>query len=456
MNIIFEYKFQVCLVFTIVFFGCSQSNSHSQSNNTNESIQYVRFEENGKYGYKHSNGEIIIAAQYNQLSEKPMELMVLKKQDQVGVVDYQGNIVVDFGEYDKLNLEQSVQLKRGANPNIDYILNPETVGVIAEKGSKYGLINLKGKVVMPIENSLVKYLFNDLYAFSKEDKWRIYQSNGGLVINDSYDEVSQVFNRKNIIIAKNGKYGLIELPNKIILECEYDNIIFKGDGKCEIVKDGIKSIYILGSNKVLESEASNSEGIEFEALAVVSGEKYNEELFIATKADPKKMGLYNSKREELIPIIYDGIFSGFVNPHYVSVSQNRHSGLFDLKGNQVCEIKYNGFVLSPSDPTIIGAYLGSQEKWRVIDNKGKSVFSEDFTKIQFLEKDLVILQNDDFKCSLASIKGELITEFEFELLQGLDKNKATEKWYVDNDIVATAFLDVETIYINSKGKLVKK
>ena len=202
-------------------------------------------------------------------------------------------------------------------------------------------------------------------------------------------------------------------------------------------------------------EAPDQE-VVFKPLGIIVGEAYRENLFVAIQQNPQRMGLYNEQKEEILPIIYDEVYSGLVNPHYVVVVENRLKGLFDVQGRRVCESIYSGFTLSPSDSTVIGAYLGRQEKWRVIDNKGERVFPEDYTKIEFLQKGLVILQNEDYKGCLASVSGELVTPFEFEGLQGVRVDNAQQEWYEENDIVARAILGLGNIYLNSKGEIVNK
>jgi len=199
-----------------------------------------------------------------------------------------------------------------------------------------------------------------------------------------------------------------------------------------------------------------SQELTLKPLDIITGEGYTQNLYIVIDPKTQKMGLLNANYVEILPINFDEIYSGFVNPYYVVVYENKRKGLFNLEGKRICESIYNGFLLSPSDSSIIGAYLGGQEKWRILNDKMESVFSEDFAKIEFLQKGLVILQREDLSCSLASINGDLITGFKFQLLQVLDKNRANEKWFVDNNIVATALEGIQTIYINSEGEIVDK
>ncbi len=203
-----------------------------------------------------------------------------------------------------------------------------------------------------------------------------------------------------------------------------------------------------------EKKNEPKQEVTLKPLKAITGEDYREKLFIAIDPISKKMGLLNFNKVEILPMKFDEIYSGFVNPHYVVVYENRGKGLFDLKGKRICESIYDGFLLSPSDSSTIGAYLGSEEKWRIFNGKKERVFAEDYAKIEFLPKGLVLLQKEDLSSSLASISGDLITDFKFQLLQRLDENKAREQWYVEHDIVATAVEGLQTIYINSKGKRV--
>jgi hypothetical protein len=146
------------------------------------------------------------------------------------------------------------------------------------------------------------------------------------------------------------------------------------------------------SNAQTEKTEEPGQELIVKPLGVIIGEEYKEELFVAIDPKTKKMGLIDSKNEEILPMTFDEVYSGLVNPYYVVVYENGHKGLFDLDGKRICESTYDGFMISPSDSSIIGAYMHSQEKWRLINNKGEKVFSEDYAKIEFLQKGLVILQ----------------------------------------------------------------
>lgn len=201
---------------------------------------------------------------------------------------------------------------------------------------------------------------------------------------------------------------------------------------------------------------TNGVELTLEPISIIIGEEYPGKLFVSINSENGKMGLFSENEKEVLPAIYDEVYSSIVNPHYIVVVEDRRKGLFDLKGNRICESNYDGFTVSPSDSSVFGAYIGHQEKWRVLDNKGNSVFSEDYTKVQFLQKDLVILQQEDLSSCLASIRGNLITDFKFQLLQGVQDNSPNIDWFNENDIVATAVSGLQTIYVNSKGEIVDR
>ncbi len=65
-------------------------------------------------------------------------------------------------------------------------------------------------------------------------------------------------------------------------------------------------------------------------LGIITGEEYEEPLYVATTPGSTKMGLYNASKEAVLPIIFDEVYSGLVNPYYVVVVENRLKGLFDV------------------------------------------------------------------------------------------------------------------------------
>ncbi|MEZ4980039.1 MAG: hypothetical protein R2769_00305 [Saprospiraceae bacterium] len=91
-----------------------------------------------------------------------------------------------------------------------------------------------------------------------------------------------------------------------------------------------------------------------------------------------------------------------------------------------------------------------------LKNKWRAGFPEAYSKIIQLQKGFVVLQKEDLSSALANISGEPITGFDFSSMGGLNENSPDAEWYEENDVVASATSGLETIFINSKGEVVKR
>ena len=84
-----------------------------------------------KWGVKDLDGNIVIPAQFDFVSEGGDDIFIVERDNQYGIIDLKGNWVIPFGEYEWL-------WWRG-----DYFL--------ARKDGKAGIIDLKGKTLIPFE-----------------------------------------------------------------------------------------------------------------------------------------------------------------------------------------------------------------------------------------------------------------------------------------------------------------
>lgn len=198
--------------------------------------------------------------------------------------------------------------------------------ISVEKDNKSGVVNKQGNIVIPIEYDHIGATERPIFSVRKEDKWGFIDSVGSVIVPIVYENVG-IFGNSNVVGAKlNGKWGLINENDDVILNFNYDkvnqysdleNLIFmQKDSKWELFND--KGIQVL-PNKFDEITIS----------FFASGRFVKEN---------GKWGKINEFGEIIMPIKYDFIREVLVD----RTTQAKRDGKFfllDVKnGNEIEEI----------------------------------------------------------------------------------------------------------------------
>ncbi|WP_431167656.1 WG repeat-containing protein [Tenacibaculum halocynthiae] len=170
------------------------------------------------------------------------------------LIDSKGNVIKEF----KNNKPSII--------NTDLLIFQQRA---SDYTDKFGAINNKGKVIIPFKYARYTKLTNELIIFSTKEIGNvevhiedqdIYNSDGKLLFSECYFGSSPKFKEKLLSIAKNEKFGFLNLQGKLIIDFKYNSI--------EAIKNG---------------------------FIVIGKGKYKR----------RKYGVINSKGKMIIPINYD-------------------------------------------------------------------------------------------------------------------------------------------------------
>lgn len=165
-------------------------------------------------------------------------------------------------------------------------------------------------------------------------------SNGKLVIPAIYDGVSTGFkNKKEALVRKNLKWGVINRKGKTIIPFKYDYIIKIRQGYIITIKE--KQGVIDSKNNILVPAMYQS----------ISNVCYNNKNYIVRLNN--KFGIINSKNEIILPIEYDRFESNICfSEGLLKVKKNNLYGFINYEGNVIIPIQYqyvddfsNGFAI---------------------------------------------------------------------------------------------------------------
>ncbi|MEQ9424702.1 MAG: WG repeat-containing protein [Cyclobacteriaceae bacterium] len=128
---------------------------------------------------------------------------------------------------------------------------------IAREDDKYGVIDLKGKPAVPFEYEDIKWLKDDLFLLMILDKvtpeftgsfgkskifdFGLWSKSSGFIRNMDIDHVDLKFTANDgdylkVRENRDEKLGLMNLEGKVTVPCDYDEIIWVGDGMISVGK----------------------------------------------------------------------------------------------------------------------------------------------------------------------------------------------------------------------------
>ncbi len=247
------------------------------------------FHTRGKVGLADAYGNVVIRPSYNKIEFikyfitrygdtakiervlKP-ELILAQKQGKYGLFDLHNNIPLLRSEYNSIDYLQSIKveqkkkthsthllkIKKGTkygfitlhnkailNPQYDYLGEfsaekgktkgkAEDLISLVQKNGKWGWINLEGKEVIKINYDAAEAFRKNIAFVRKGRKWTAIDRNGKQKLESSYEEIKYLALEteknaffKTLIIAKQkGKYGILDIEGKTLLNFEYDKLAF--------------------------------------------------------------------------------------------------------------------------------------------------------------------------------------------------------------------------------------
>lgn len=288
---------------------------------------------NHKYGIINEFGKEVAKPRYDTIghpeeSYHESEIFVAKKGNNLVLLDEHGKKIYekikDFSfDYCRINKKiekiyhiQDLNGKYGAIDTKGKLIIPviydefedfaSNYNAIVKYKGKFGLIDSNNKITYPIENESIYSNGRELdyYVIQKNNKVGIIDKNLKSIFNFVFQDLSPcTYDQKNRFIAKqNDKYGVIDRAGRIIIPFEY-------------------------------SEMSN--WVEYGP-----GENYH----FVTKNN--KHGLITKEGKTVIPIIYDSLF--YDSDKIIILSKNGKYGVVTIQNKQVIPFEYEKIYLEPS------------------------------------------------------------------------------------------------------------
>jgi len=201
-------------------------------------------DEGYRYGYIDYKGEILEEIQYNELSratdieDNENVYILCARNGQYGITKNGKELIKN--EY------QSIEFSKINNL------------FLVEKSKKYGISDLNGKIIVPVEYKQIDILGIYLYA-NNEQGTTVYNSQGNQVNIDANIGILDTTNEKyriRINTKENAKYGVIGKDGKQIIEEKYNYIEYLYDNYF-IVSDESSKLGIIDDKDNIKIEIRN-------------------------------------------------------------------------------------------------------------------------------------------------------------------------------------------------------
>lgn len=337
-------------------------------------IVSIKTQEGYRYGYLNYKGKEILKAEYNDIARvKEIEdninsYLIHAKNGQYGITKNENQILQN--EYQSIRYDATNKI------------------FVIEKSKKYGIANLDGKVIVPIQYDQIDITGIYLYAQNGQET-TVYNNDGTIADIDSNTSILNTSNEQYKIKINNTnstKYGVINQEGTTLIEDKYNYIEYlydtyfivsiengklgilddKGATKIELNHDSLQKIQdtnlvqaTLSENKTTQIYSQNMEKIC--ELQNASIEVKNDYIKIYNETEIK---YFNKDGKELKNT---EVFSD--NKLFVKMENNQY-GFVDKNGTLVVDYKYDkayefneyGF-----------AAIRKNGKWGAINEEGQEV-----------------------------------------------------------------------------------
>lgn len=450
------------------------------------SKDYVVIFQNNKWGVMESNGNIVIDPSYQEMitipnSKNDVFLCVYDVDYQTG--DFKTKALNSKNEE---IFTQYEQIEAIANKDTSNQMWYEDNVLKVKKGGKYGIISLTGKELSPCQYDDIVAMegIKNTLKVKKDEKVGIIDNEGKEIIGIQYIDITNLGkdNKEGFIVkGDNGKSGVVNYSNQMILEAKYDEItkvygndmyVVKNTGKQILVQKDGTEVLKTGYDEIKQILRNTSDGIIYVknnkyGIMKTSGEvtivpEYEElketksGLLIAkqngkygaidiqkvTKIEPnyisisynEKADLYIAEKEDYKNDIFDNTFT--IRQSGILIDLDDEKGYMELKKGE--ESKYYNFKFEEKNVAEIhtnNTLFKSKKdgKYGFVDKNGKVVVDYQYDDVTEQNSYGYAGIKKDGKWGSVNNKGKVIQEPTYNLDDYL-KVDFVDRWHLGRDI----------------------
>lgn len=446
-------KRNLYFLFAILFGVCSCTNTKTSSADGEIQID-PELQELGELNS--------LALQYDDVSEKAGDYLVVKSKDKWGVINIKGDTIIGF-DYDDITYSRDgywdIKKRRQVGKNyydfglakIDgtilvspvedcYYCGPIAKGLyFAKKSDGYAFFNENGKeVFLTDEESGYDIPYpSEVYAFGEKSfmallantRWyRISVKEDGVNCEIDTVEYADVKTCGNLCYVKNdeGKWGAIDVDGKLVIPYTYSDVKKRGDGvNCVFIQNDEGKWGYIKDGKVIG--AYDDFTFSYDNYSIVKDEQNYVVLDNNGNAILRVEDLYDMRRHE---DVYVGLY------HVYDKNGKTIFALGNVDDSLRIERYINGYV-------VVANYDAGT--WSIYDNSGKVVVPFDNVRVEYGKESVALTktfeENDSVISKLFNTKSAEYIEMPYHVVY----SSFADGYYL-------AELEDEHFFINEEGK----
>lgn len=406
-----------------------------------------------------------------------IEYNIIEKDGSYGVIDGDGNIVVE-PTYNVIQIPNPskplfICMSNYNTETKEYetkVLNEKREQIITGYSNVQAIPTDSTADGVPYENTVLKY--------KKDGKYGIISTEGEEITEPIYEDISAVTYKEGMLLVKeNGKYGVININGKVVIKPEYDNITvdnyYDAETKyqktgfivCNIDEEGYRYGYVdYRGKKILDTIYT-----EIERVTEIENE---DDIYIIAYKDGQagllknKKVVLNYEYEEIMYYSYNDVFivqrngkQGIADRNgnikidtkytnmsfggiYVNVTdENNESKILDLNGNEVTD----GYVAKM--PTQDGMhYIVYDEEgiYKIIDNNGNIVIDKQYTNIEEIGNNYYIVANNRNN-GIIDLSGKSLVELKYNSIVKIDNTELLQANISETSTVSLINKNMEVV-----------
>ena len=236
----------------------------------------LRVEKNNKYGLIDFDGKVVLECEYDEIySLKGVtENIIVEKEGKLGLVNAKGQTIIKT-EYSSIQtLEEGYKA--------EYL--------VKNAEGKFGVISTSGTNILEPIYEEVKYLgSNEVYAVKTNGEIQLI-NNKGETLQKSEGEEYVYAKGENVIVSKDGKFGLEKLTGEAVIPNDYENLEYAFSIYYIAKKDGKFGIINVNNETVKEFEYINMYCVE-EGNFIVADKTETETVILDSNLAQKISGI---------------------------------------------------------------------------------------------------------------------------------------------------------------------
>ena len=402
-----------------------------------KSIIYSLIEENGKYGVKDQNDEIIVQIQYEKIiiPNEHRDVFFCYNGEQKTILDKNNKTI--FEEYDNVDLIKLSNISENVY---------EKNALIYQKNEKFGLLSITGNIILEAKYDEIYslgYKENEIIV-KENNKYMIYDTNGKNLIKDVFDSIQSdefyteedEYRKSGYIVCKitsdGYRYGYYDYEYNKVLEINYNQISRILDVKNK------NNIYLIASlNGQFGVFINNTKVIDTQYQSI----NYDSELEVFIVERTGKYGAISLKGKEILKAEYNELK---VNGLYIYTLKDEEKKVWDTNGLEV-DINYETIIQKTDSKEYFIKNEGGY--YSILNNNMEEISKGKYKYLEFIYDNYFIATNETDKSGIIDSQENLIIEYKYDIIQ---KVKGTLV------IQAVEFNTDKTIFYDKEFNLIKE